>query len=272
MRASACDRREAAPVITVTQAQLEAWITQLFWPFVRVGACFMVAPAFGALFIPARIRLVLAGAVALLIAPLIPQPAGIAPLSAAGIIVTIQQVLIGVALGFALQILFDAVAMGGQLLANSMGLSFAFNVDPMRGTGTPALGQLYAILVMLTFLALDGHLAMIEVLVDGFRTLPIGETGFSNDGLWTLVSWGTQIFSGALAVALPGITALLIVNIAFGVMSRAAPTLNLFAVGFPISLVFGLVIVLVGLPALQSAFVSLLARAFMLLRTLQGGG
>jgi flagellar biosynthetic protein FliR len=159
-----------------------------------------------------------------------------------------------------------------QLLANSMGLSFAFNVDPMRGTGTPALGQLYALLVMLTFLALDGHLALIEVLVDGFRTLPIGETGFGNSGLWTLVGWGTQIFAGALAVALPGITALLIVNIAFGVMSRAAPSLNLFAVGFPITRVFGLVIILVGLPALQSAFVELLGKAFMILRVLQGGG
>ena len=124
---------------------------------------------------------------------------------------------------------------------------------------------------MLTFLALDGHLAMIEVLVEGFRTLPICTTGFSQEALWTLVAWGTQIFSGALAVALPGITALLIVSIAFGVMSRAAPSLNLFAVGFPITLVFGLVIITVGLPALQSAFVELLGKAFQLLRTLQGG-
>ena len=259
-------------MITLTQAQLEGWIGQLFWPFVRIGACFMVAPAFGALFIPARMRLVLAGAVAFLVAPLIPQPTGIVAFSPAGIVVTIQQIIIGVALGFALQILFDAVAMGGQLLANSMGLSFAFNVDPMRGTGTPALGQLYALLVMLTFLALDGHLALVEVLVEGFRTLPIGETGLSNGSLWAIVAWGTQIFAGALAVALPGITALLIVNIAFGVMSRAAPSLNLFAVGFPISLVFGLVIVMVGLPALQSAFVDLLAKAFTLLRTVQGAG
>ncbi len=258
-------------MITLTQAQLEGWIGQLFWPFVRIGACFMVAPAFGALFIPARLRLVLAGAVAFLVAPLIPQPTGLVAFSLAGIVVTAQQVLIGVTLGFALQILFDAVSMGGQLLANSMGLSFAFNVDPMRGTGTPALGQLYALLVMLTFLTLDGHLALIEVLVEGFRTLPIGETSFSDQGLWAIIGWGTQIFSGALAVALPGITALLIVNIAFGVMSRAAPTLNLFAVGFPISLVFGLLIVLVGLPSLQSAFVALLGKAFVLLRTIQGG-
>jgi flagellar biosynthesis protein FliR len=259
-------------VITLTQAQLEGWISQLYWPFIRIGACFMVAPAFGALFLPARMRLVLAGAVAYLVAPLIPQPTGIIAFSPAGIVITIQQVIIGVSLGFALQILFDAVSMGGQLLANSMGLSFAFNVDPMRGTGTPALGQLYALLVMLTFLALDGHLALIEMLVQGFRTLPVGETGLTNQGLWSVVAWGTQIFSGALAVALPGITALLVVNLAFGVMSRAAPSLNLFAVGFPISLVFGLVIIIVGLPALQSAFVELLGKAFMLLRALQGGG
>ncbi len=259
-------------MITLTTAQLEGWISQLFWPFIRIGACFMVAPAFGAMFIPARMRLVLAGAVAFLVAPLISSPAGITPFSAAGVVVTIQQVIIGVALGFALQILFDAVSMGGQLLANSMGLSFAFNVDPMRGTGTPALGQLYALLVMLTFLALDGHLALIEALVDSFRTLPVGETGLGNAGLWTLVAWGTQIFGGALAVALPGVTALLVVNIAFGVMSRAAPSLNLFAVGFPITLVFGIVIILVGLPGLQSSFIRLLGEAFVMLRSLGTGG
>ncbi|HEU4623178.1 MAG TPA: flagellar biosynthetic protein FliR [Steroidobacteraceae bacterium] len=258
-------------MITLTTGQLEGWIGQLFWPFVRIGACFMVAPAFGALFVPARVRIVLAGAVALLVAPLVTIPSGVTPLSVGGIIITVQQVIIGVALGFALQVLFDSVAMGGQLLANSMGLSFAFNVDPMRGTGTPALGQLYALLVMLTFLALDGHLALIEVLVDGFRTLPIGTTGLGNDGYWSIVSWGTQIFSGALAVALPGVTALLIVNIAFGVMSRAAPSLNLFAVGFPIALVFGLVIVVIGLPALQSAFIRLLGQGFLLVRALLGG-
>jgi flagellar biosynthesis protein FliR len=256
-------------MITLTTLQLEGWISQMFWPFVRIGACFMVAPAFGANFVPARTRIVLAGAVSLLVAPLVVIPAGVSALSVPGLVITIQQVIIGIALGFALQVLFDAVSMGGQLLANSMGLSFAFNVDPMRGTSTAALGQLYALLVMLTFLALNGHLALVEMLVQGFGTLPIGTTGLSNDALWMLVTWGTQIFSGALAVALPGITALLIVNLAFGVVSRAAPTLNLFAVGFPISLVFGFVIVLVGLPSLQTSFVSLMQQAFELLSGLR---
>ena len=258
-------------MINLTTGQLDAWLVQLLWPFVRIGACFMVAPAFGAVFVPARIRIVLAGAITLIIAPLIPTPSAITPFSPAGLVVTAQQLIIGVALGFSLQLLFDAVTLGGQLLANSMGLSFAFNTDPMHGVETPVLGQFYTLLVMLTFLALNGHLALIELLVDGFRTLPVGTTGLDQNGLWSVVEWGAQLFSGALAVALPGVTALLIVNIAFGVMSRAAPQLNLFAVGFPISLVFGLMIVLAGLPSVQTTFTRLLADAFQVLRQLTVG-
>lgn len=252
-------------MISLTTGQLDAWLAQLLWPFIRISSCFMVAPAFGAIFVPARIRIVLAGAVTFVIAPLIPTPADITPFSAAGVIVTLQQVIIGIAIGFSLQVLFDAVTLGGQLLANSMGLSFAFNLDPMHGTQTPVLGQLYSMLVMLTFLSLDGHLKLIELLVEGFRSMPVGTSGLGQEGVWSIVVWGSQLFSGALSVALPGVTALLIVNIAFGVMSRAAPQLNLFAVGLPISLVFGLVIVVVGLPAMQTTFIRLLADAFDLL-------
>jgi flagellar biosynthesis protein FliR len=255
-------------MINLTPGQLDAWLAQFLWPFVRIGACLMVAPAFGALFVPARIRLVLAGAITVVVAPLIPTQAAIPPFSMAGCVVTIQQLIIGVAIGFCLQLLFDAVTLGGQLLANSMGLSFAYNTDPLHGVETPVLGQLYSMLVMLTFLALNGHLAIIEVLVDGFRALPIGADGLGQNGLWATVSWGAQLFSGALSIALPGVTALLIVNVAFGVMSRAAPQFNLFAVGFPISLVFGLLIVLAGLPAMQATFTRLLSEAFDLVHTL----
>jgi flagellar biosynthetic protein FliR len=255
-------------MISLTTGQLDAWLAQLLWPFIRIGSCLMVAPTFGALFVPARIRIVLAGAITLIIAPLVPSPTAIAPFSAAGVIVTIQQVIIGIAIGFCLQVLFDAVTLGGQLLANSMGLSFAFNTDPVHGVETPVLGTLYSMLVMLTFLSLDGHLKLIELLVDGFRTMPIGTSGLGQEGIWSIVSWGSQLFSGALAVALPGVTALLIVNVAFGVMSRAAPQLNLFAVGFPISLIFGLLIVLAGLPAMQTTFTGLLEQGFGLLRKL----
>src|SRR4030088_1990872 len=201
-------------MISLTTGQLDGGLARLLWPFVRIGSCFMVAPAFGALVVPARIRIVLAGAITLVIAPLVPSPAGIAPVSPAGIVVTIQQVIIGIAIGFSLQVLFDAVTLGGQLLANSMGLSFAFNTDPLHGVETPVLGQFYSMLVMLTFLSLDGHLKLIELLVAGFRPMPVSTSGLGQEGIWSIVTWGSQLFSGALSVALPAVPALLIVNVA----------------------------------------------------------
>jgi len=170
-----------------------------------------------------------------------------------------------------LQVVFDALGLAGQLLANSMGLSFAFNVDPLRGSSTAALGQLYIILATLTFLSLGGHLALIEVLTRGFTTLPIGTEGLGREGLWMMVMWGGQLFAGAISIALPGVTALLIVNLAFGVVSRASPTLNLFAVGFPISLVIGLLIVLAGIGPLQEGVSQLIAQGLGFLRALVGG-
>jgi flagellar biosynthesis protein FliR len=259
-------------MITLTTGQLETWIGQVLWPFVRVGSCLMVAPVFSSQAVPARIRIVLAGAIAMILAPMITIPAQLTAFSIEGLVVTAQQVVIGIALGFCLQLVFDGITLGGQLIANSMSLSYAMTVDPIRGVGTTALGQLYTIFVTLVFLALDGHLHLIEVLADGFRTMPVGGTGFGTEGLWQIVIWGGTIFSGALSIALPGITALLIVNLAFGVVSRAAPTLNLMSVGFPVILVFGLLVLVVSVPQLLSAFERLLSESFMLLQSLSSGG
>lgn len=251
-----------------TTGQLQDLLALYLWPFFRIGACLTVAPLFGARFVPRRTRIILAGAITLLVAPLLPAtPAGLAPFSLPGFIVAVQQVLIGAATGFVLQVAFDALAMGGQLLSNGMGLSFAFNVDPLRGTSTPVLGQLYMILVTLTFLALNGHLILIQTLVDGFQRLPVG-TAPPASTWYAVAAWGSQLFAGSLAVALPGMTAMLVANLAIGVMSRAAPTLNLFAVGFPLTLMFGLVIVWLGLPAVQSGFIDLMNAAFTMLQSL----
>ncbi|MET0282457.1 MAG: flagellar biosynthetic protein FliR [Steroidobacteraceae bacterium] len=258
-------------MITLTTGQIEAWIAAWLWPFLRIGACLMVAPVFGASYVPPRVRLVLAGAITLAVAPLLPAPA-VPMFSGTGLIITLQQLLIGIAIGFVLQVVFDALAMGGQLLSNTMGLSFAFNVDPLRGTGAPVVGQFYTLIATLTFLALDGHVAIIQAVVDGFSTMPVSESGLGPDRLWQVVQWGTAMFRGALMVALPGLTALLIVNIAFGVVSRAAPALNLFAIGFPVTLVGGLLVILAGLPALQAGFVRLMAEAFAFTQVLMGAG
>ncbi len=240
-------------MITLTDRQLDAWLAQLFWPFVRIGSCFMVAPAFGASFgagaHPDRARRRRRAD---------RRAAGDRPRrrrrfsARRASLITVQQVVIGVALGFCLQILFDAVTLGGQLLANSMGLSFAFNLDPQSRRQHPdARASSTRILVTLIFLALNGHLRSSQCWSTASTPCRSARRVSAPNGLWSVVIWGSELFSGALAVALPGVTALLIVNLAFGVVSRAAPTLNLFAVGLPLSLVFGLVVLLASLPALR---------------------
>jgi flagellar biosynthetic protein FliR len=257
-------------MILLTEAQLNAVLAAYFWPFVRIAGCLMVAPIFGARFVPARLRIVLAVTVTVLVVPLLPALPDVAIFSLPGLVISVQQLLIGVALGFVMQLIFDAVGLGGQLLANGMGLSFAFNVDPMRGASTAAVGQFYMLLTTMTFVALNGHIALIESMVRGFTTLPVGSAGLGVDGIWSVLTFGSHLFVGALAVALPGITALLVVNLAFGVMSRAAPALNLFGVGFPIILAFGLLIMFAGLPGVQTNFMRMVGDAFSFLGELQG--
>lgn len=259
-------------MLNIAASQLQGWIGDWIWPFFRIAACLMVAPVFGAGFVPPRLRIVLAGAIAWLVVPLLPPAPDIEPFSLPGLLVLAEQVLIGIAIGFVLQLVFDAVGLAGQLLANTMGLSFAFNVDPLRGASTAAIGQFYVVLMVLTFLVLDGHLAVVKLLVEGFRTLPVGAQGLGADGLLRVVASGSLLFSGALSIALPGLTALLVANIGFGLISRAAPTLNIFAVGFPVTIVFGLVVLQLGLPGVQQGFVSLLQQVLADAAALQAPG
>jgi flagellar biosynthetic protein FliR len=252
---------------TIELAQIQALLAALFWPFVRIGACLMVAPVFGARFVPPRIRLLLSGLLALLVAPLVTRPTT-ALLSGDGIMITVQQLMIGAVLGFTLQLVFDAMSLGGQLLANSMGLGFAFNIDPLRGVSTPALGELFILLGTLLFLSMNGHLALLQLLADSFRLLPVEGRGFDLADWRAIADWGGTLFAGALRIALPGLTALIVVNLAFGIVSRAAPAMNLFAVGLPITLVVGLAVVLLSLPVLQTSFTTQMSEAFQFLRML----
>src|SRR4029077_12109579 len=99
-------------IIRFGQSRLREWVGALFWPLVRIGACLMVAPVFGASYVPRRVRVVLASAITIPLAPLLPAVPDIPLLSTQGVIITIQQVLIGAALGFALQLVFDALTLG----------------------------------------------------------------------------------------------------------------------------------------------------------------
>jgi flagellar biosynthetic protein FliR len=233
------------------------------WPFFRIAGVIMVAPVFGARLVPARVRLALSVAATAVLGPLLPVTRPFTLELATGFVV-LQEILIGVAIGFCLQMIFDALIIAGQTIAMSMGLGFATMVDPQRGISVPVVSQFFVIMGLLIFLALGGHLATVRLVADSFATLPLG-TPLGSDAAWTIVAWASQMFAGALRIALPAATALLIANIAFGVMSRAAPTLNLFAVGLPAGLLIGFVLLLLNIGHLSTLLTQFLAATLEML-------
>lgn len=253
--------------------QITALIGTAIWPLGRISGLVIVSPIFSAKVIPPRIRILIILLLTAVVVPLLPVGPAVSPFSFTGIVLVAQQIAIGAAMGFVLKLVFEAVAAGGQLITLSMGLSYADVVDPQQeGVMAPALSQFYMLLATLVFLSVDGHLMMISLLVDSFKTLPIKELSIDTNVLWILVSWGSQVFSGAVQVALPAMAAVLIVNIGFGVMSRAAPSLNLFAVGFPITISLGLVIVWLSLRGLPTVMIGLIESAFALIHQLLRAG
>jgi flagellar biosynthetic protein FliR len=260
-------------MLSITSIELNAWVGSVLWPLMRIGAMLFAAPVFGARLVPVRVRIALSLILAWVLAPMVASDiAGIEPLSAAGLLVSVQQVLIGLAMGFTLQMVFAALVIAAQSMAMGMGLGFATAVDPQNGVQVPVIGQYYIVMATLLFLALNGHLVMIQVLIDSFRSLPVGMIGLSQDGLWSLVGWGSRMFAGAVLIALTAMTAMLLVNLAFGVMSRAAPQLNIFGVGFPVMMGAGFVVLMLSLPTLTPHVTDLLMDAFDLMGFLVAGG
>ena len=258
--------------MTFTMAEITGWIGTFLWPMFRIGAMFMIAPVIGSSNVPIRVRLILAMAVTFIVVPLLPQVPQVSPFSWPAIAIILQQLLIGVSMGFALMLVFGAIVTGGQIIAMQMGLGFASMVDPQNGTQVPVMSQLFTLMTTLLFLGMDGHLMMIRLLVDSFQLMPIADVGLDRDALHAVAAWGTQLFAGALWLALPAMASLLMINIAFGVMARAAPQLNIFAIGFPVTMIMGFVVILYALPAVVPQFTQLLEQGFSLIGKLMPGG
>jgi len=238
--------------VPLTENELLSLLQAYYWPFLRISALLMAAPVFGAASVPVRGRILLAVLVAALIAPSMPTAPPVDLLGPAGMLLAAQQVLIGLAMGFVVQMTFAAIVVAGQSLAMTMGLGFAMSVDPQNGVQVPVLSQLYVILSTLIFLAIDGHLILIRILADSFAYLPVGSALLQGDLAISVVLWGSQMFASALLLALPALTAVLLINISFGVITRAAPQLNIFAVGFPVTIMVGFVFLLLTMPSMFS--------------------
>ncbi|PKM01742.1 MAG: flagellar biosynthetic protein FliR [Gammaproteobacteria bacterium HGW-Gammaproteobacteria-6] len=246
--------------MTLTFAMLAEWMQRLMWPMGRIVGFMLIAPLFSAMTIPRRVRVGLVVALAVLLAPVIEPPTA-SPFEVAGIAVMARELMIGGMIGLMLRLVIEAVTFGGQVIGLSMGLGFGEVVDPVSGARTPQLGQFYGLLATLLFIAMDGHLALIEALAMSFSMAPIGNDQLAV-GIWReVVMYGEVLFSGAVRVALPAVTAILVVNLGFGVMSRAAPGMNLFAVGFPTALAIGFLVIWLSLGSVLPVFQGLFTDA-----------
>lgn len=249
-------------MLTVTSAQLDAWLTAFLWPLTRILAVLAAAPVLGQTRIPARIRVGLAIGIAVVIAPTLPPMPQLAPASAAGMLILATQVVIGLAIGFAVRLVFSAVEMAGDLIGLQMGLGFAMFYDPGNVQHTPILGQFMGLLATLTFLAINGHLLIISALVESFHALPIAAAPLGSGLFDALARHGAIVFIAGLQLALPLVVTMLVVNLALGVLTRAAPQLNVFAVGFPLTLAIGFGALILTLPYFAPLFERALGQAF----------
>jgi flagellar biosynthetic protein FliR len=256
--------------LQIVAGPLLEMVGQYLWPFMRIGAFVMVMPVIGSSFVPVRVRLLLAVTLTIVMAPVLQSVPAAEFLSLAGVLMILKELAIGIVMGFVVQLVFDAITLGGQIIAMSMGLGFAVFLDRTRGVNIPVLGQLFLMLGMLIFLSLDGHLAMIQLVADSFRILPIATGQLSTSAISAVLEWSSQLFVVAVKIALPAITALIVVNLSFGEMSRAAPTLNLFAVGFPVSMLLGFVVIFLNLESLQANVFLFVEQTLTMLPSLLG--
>ncbi|MEW6764606.1 MAG: flagellar biosynthetic protein FliR [Pseudomonadota bacterium] len=264
-----------APLVIPIE-DIMAWMGLFIWPFLRVGALIMVAPPFGANTLPANIRILVVLLVTLVIMPLVPEAPKVDPFSPEAVLIAAQQIIIGVSMGFILQLVFAVFVNAGEVIALTMGLGFASAVDPQHGVSVPVVSQFYTIVVTLLFLTLDGHLMLIEMLADSFRLMPVAvspwlEGAPGREAWWAVAGWAATMFEGAMWVALPALTALLMVNLGLGVITRAAPQLNIFSVGFPLTMVVGFIMLLLSAPVLRPQFERMLEQGLIAMRQILGG-
>ena len=228
-------------MISITTTQIDAWIVAFAYPLVRILAFIAAAPMWSTAGIPRRTRVILGLCVTIALLPALPTMPAVAPGSLTGLWILAQQMLIGIGMGFAARIVFSAVDMAGEFIGAQMGLGFATAYDPLSSSQTPVISEFLSLIGLLLFLSLNGHLIYIATLAQSFYAIPVSANPLGAASWLNLVELGSKIFSAGLLLALPVVIALMITNIALAVLTRAAPQLNIFALGFPLTLTGGFV-------------------------------
>ncbi len=235
-------------MISFTSAQLSAWIALFIFPFTRILALVASSPILGNKQVPAHLKIGLSLMLTFIIAPTLGPLPAIDPASALGLLVLMQQILAGLLMGFAMRLIFTAVEMSGELAGMQMGLGFASFFDQVNATFTPVVAQFLGIIAALAFIGMNGHLLMLEALAESFQTFPISVELPHALALRSIAEWGSSMFTYALQLSMPVIGALLFTNIALAILTRSAPQLNIFAIGFPLTLAIGFAALTLSLP------------------------
>lgn len=249
-------------MISFTIEQLYGWMNGFLWPFFRILGLFATAPLFSESSITTKVKVGLAAVLAMAISPILAPAPDLATASFSALLIALQQVLIGVALGLTMRIIFATVQTAGEFIGLQMGLSFASFFDPATGSNTAVLSRFLNMVAMLIFLALNGHLIMLNALFRSFEILPIRSGSLHINGWGVLIEWSGQLMISGLLLALPLIIVLLSINLAFGILNRTAQQLTVFAVGFPISLLVGLLLLTVIVPQITPFLADFFNRGF----------
>ena len=247
-------------MISISEAQLLAWVTPVLWPFLRVLALLQVLPVIGQRLVPLRVRVGLAFLVALSAQASLPPVAPVPLDSALAIALVAQQLMVGLTIGFAVRLLVAAVELGGEIAGLQMGLNFDGFFDPVSATQATATSRYFGTLVSFLFIVVNGHLMVIESVIRSLEVFPVGPEPFAFVKALQPQLWGAEIFRMGLWIATPLIAMLMLVNLVLGVVSRVAPQANIFALGFPVTLGVGLVGLMAMLPSLQGPFITTLER------------
>lgn len=248
-------------MISLTEAQLMAWLTPILWPFLRVLAVFTAAPIFSTRAFPVRARIALALLIALAAQASLPAQPLINLNEAQAMGVLIQQVGIGLAIGFVIRLVFAVVELAGEVVGFQMGLNYAAFFDPAMNTQSSAVARFFGYMASLLFVVLNGHLMVLMSVIRSFEVFPVDQNFLQALSLMKLYSLGGDLFASALWISLPMVGMLMFVNLALGIVSRVAPQMNIFAVGFPITLAVGLIGITATLPMLDRPFLALMERA-----------
>jgi flagellar biosynthetic protein FliR len=258
-------------MISFSTADINLWIAGLLWPLTRIMGLIAASPLLGNSAVPASVKISLGVLLAMIVAPAVPALPAADPMSLAGLLILVQEMLIGLAMGFSIRIIFAAVEMAGEISSLTMGLGFATFFDPTTQGRSSAISQFLALVATMAFLAVNAHLVLLSALVESFSTLPVSAVPVYGGGFKQLADWGGRIFSTGVQLSLPIVAALLITNVALGILTRAAPQLNLFGIGFPITLGVGLLVIAMTLPYLvtpvQNLFLDGIERVRLMPRT-----